>query len=618
VAASRGRAFAAGFAWTGQARDFVVRAVDERTGALLWQDQVDKGDDDFASGVVADGGRVFVSGNTYKADTGYDWLLRAYDEATGALLWEKRYDLVGRSDFSRGTALAAGGGLVFLGGYGTNAQDTGDFNTDWVVRAYDARTGRLRWHDRIGGFSGAYSLAYDRGRLIAGGWTASETEDLALVRAYDARNGWRLWEDTTPGARGTGGTWTKVVRADGGRVFAAQPVQLAETFRQAPRVKAFDAVSGALLWEDRLETGERQWLQDLAVADGRVSAVGYGGAGCVSGVRSNCDAVIRTYGAHRGSLLWERSIDLSGLDDAAELVVADRDVVFVNSTAGPLTTLPGCCTIGQWVVHAFDGSDGRLLWQGLGEEGDSAIYNMAHAGGRLFIPGRAVDLGSSEWDWILRAYDVRGRRGAVVQPLRRQVSGTGTAGEAAYDVTFAGPVTTAAHGLVPAEETRAAVADDPADDLYTALDTGIGVTLHTLEVPPGARYLRLALVDVGTGGQDDLDLYAFGPEGLFLSSAGGASDERIDLAAPPPGVYQVAVHGYDTDGPDAAYTLLSFALGNEAAGNLHVSGPGSAGSGRVTVTWSGLAAGARYLGAVSYTDGSGERGQTLVDIHAVP
>jgi hypothetical protein len=610
--------YVAGFVWNPRGRrDFLVRALDARTGTLAWQDQMDKGSDEFASGVVMDHGRLFVSGTTLRPDTGYDWILRAYRANTGELLWEDTFDHVGRSDFSRGTALAVGGGLVFLGGYGTNAQDAGDFNTDWIVRAHDASSGALVWQDTIRGFSLAYTVAYESGRLFVGGSTNTADADVARVRAYDARTGAPLWDRTTSGVPGFGGTWTKVVKAQGGRVFAAQSVVVSVPYRNVPRVQAYDAATGQLLWQDSVDVGPDSWLDDLDVSGSRVTAVGYGGARCTRDAMSDCDALIRTYHAAQGKLLWERRVDLSGLDDRANLVAASENSIYVQSSAGPLTVLPGCCEVGQWVVHAFDSSTGRLRWQGMGGQGDSGVYNMALDGGRLFIPGRAVDFETGDWDLLVRAYDARGRNGAVEVPLRRQVALTGTSGEASYSVTFDRPLTTAAHGLVPAAEQAGVVADDPANDFWTAMAAGVGVTFHPVSIPPGTRHFRVALFDEETDGAHDLDLFLLDAHGDLIAVSGFLnSNEVLNLSAPTPGEYTVVVHGYETDGPSANYTLFTWTLGEAAAGNLAVSGPVPASGGAVSLSWSGLASPGRYLGAVSYHDGAAEVGQTMVAIDA--
>ena len=44
--------------------DFLVRAYDKSSGALLWEDQVDKGSDDAAWRVATQGRMVFVAGST--------------------------------------------------------------------------------------------------------------------------------------------------------------------------------------------------------------------------------------------------------------------------------------------------------------------------------------------------------------------------------------------------------------------------------------------------------------------------------------------------------------------------------------------------------------------------
>ena len=102
---------------------------------------------------------------------------------------------------------------------------------------------------------------------------------------------------------------------------------------------------------------------------------------------------------------------------------------------------------------------------------------------------------------------------------------------------------------------------------------------------------------------------SWGPWGNWWGSSGGISSaEQVNLENPAPGIYTVVVHAFETDGPDANYTLFSWALADVAEGNLQVSGPQPATgpSGTVTVSWSGLLPGRRYLGAVSYSDGTTE------------
>ena len=75
------------------------------------------------------------------------------------------------------------------------------------------------------------------------------------------------------------------------------------------------------------------------------------------------------------------------------------------------------------------------------------------------------------------------------------------------------------------------------------------------------------------------------------------------------------MHGWQTlAGGTTSYTLFTWALDNTSAGNMTVSAPSSATTGAsatIGLTFSGLAAATRYLGAVDYSNGS-PIGSTIV------
>ena len=196
-----------------------------------------------------------------------------------------------------------------------------------------------------------------------------------------------------------------------------------------------------------------------------------------------------------------------------------------------------------------------------------------------------------------------------------EVNGSGTDGSLSFDVSFGyeGDYIAGTHGLEPALMTDGNVPDDPGDSFAPF---GPGTTLHMIAVPSGSAYARFSLFDDYTDGDDDLDLYVFYPSGDFAGGSGsGTSAEQVDVANPPAGDYYVFVHGWGTDGPDANYTLFSWAFGIDA-GNMTVTAPGAAtlGTGTVTVDWSGLTGGTKYLGAVSHSDGTEVLDLTLVSI----
>ena len=207
----------------------------------------------------------------------------------------------------------------------------------------------------------------------------------------------------------------------------------------------------------------------------------------------------------------------------------------------------------------------------------------------------------------------------VVNPVAlaapAEVSGAGD--PISYEVGFGydGAFTATPSGLIPATTQDGTVADDPTDSFDP---NGPGVDLKMVDIPAGTSFARLSLFDEFTDGEDDLDLYVFDSGGNFVGGSGsGTSAEQVDLVAPAAGSYYVFVHGFATDGPDANYTLFSWALGSADEGNMTVSAPAAAttgDTGAVTLSFGGLAAATKYLGAVSYAGADGMPAPTIVRV----
>ncbi|MDQ3737574.1 MAG: hypothetical protein M3337_00210, partial [Actinomycetota bacterium] len=213
-----------------------------------------------------------------------------------------------------------------------------------------------------------------------------------------------------------------------------------------------------------------------------------------------------------------------------------------------------------------------------------------------------------------------------------EVSGEGTSGSGEFDITFGytGPYAAEAHGLNPATQQEGNVRDDPDNDINGALGCYFapgggpecGVTEHTVVVPPGTLHTRVSLFDQYTDGNDDLDLYVFDPAFGFAGGSGsGTSEEQVDIPMPDPGTYTVFVHGWQTDGPDANYTLFDWSVPADPAlddGSLVIdSAPTSATLGQtetIEYSWSGIAADNKYLGAISHNRGAELIGATLVSV----
>jgi len=214
----------------------------------------------------------------------------------------------------------------------------------------------------------------------------------------------------------------------------------------------------------------------------------------------------------------------------------------------------------------------------------------------------------------------------VVRPVQLaapdELAATGTDSSLSFDVGFGynGDYTAAAHGLEPAMTQDGNVVDDPANDINTALGTGVGITEHLVSVPTGSAFTRISLFDDYTDGDDDLDLYVWTYPGFsFVGSSGsGTSAEEVNILFPTSAAYYVVVHGWQTDGPDANYTLFDWSVSATPGGSLSIdSAPATAvigDTGTIDLSWAGLDLDMKYLGAVSHSDASGVFSLTLINV----
>jgi hypothetical protein len=207
---------------------------------------------------------------------------------------------------------------------------------------------------------------------------------------------------------------------------------------------------------------------------------------------------------------------------------------------------------------------------------------------------------------------------ALALAVPGQVRSTGAGVSIPVTFGYSGSFGASARGLTSASEEPSTVLDDPANDIGTALATGVGISVHVVTVPAGTTHARFSLFDAFTDGNDDLDLYVFDSNGDQVGGSGsGTAEEEVNLVNPAADDYFVVVHGWQTDGPDSNYTLFSYLLDGNDAGNMAVVAPATASLGataNVDVSFTGLTAGVKYLGAVDFNDGTNVLDATLVRV----
>jgi subtilisin family serine protease len=212
---------------------------------------------------------------------------------------------------------------------------------------------------------------------------------------------------------------------------------------------------------------------------------------------------------------------------------------------------------------------------------------------------------------------------AIAAPA--QLNLTGASGATSYGIKmgYNGNLAYAKRGLIPSQVFSGTVPDDPTSNFNTGNPAGNqGIVTHDIVVPAGTSIFRISMFDAETDGDDDIDLYLYRVNAdssltLVGVSGGGTSAEQIQLANPTAATYRLFVHGWETDGPDANYSLHSWTLGTADAGNMTVTGPSTAtigGSGTVNLSWAGLDAGKRYLGQIRYNQDATTHATTIVRV----
>jgi len=208
-----------------------------------------------------------------------------------------------------------------------------------------------------------------------------------------------------------------------------------------------------------------------------------------------------------------------------------------------------------------------------------------------------------------------------------QVTDFGTSGSLTFPVEFGftGAYTPSVHGLRLPLVINGFVDDDPTKT-FTFRTTN-GVTAHLIDVPASQAYLRFALFDTLTDGDDDLDLYVYHcPDNVNCFRIGESgeptSNEEVSFLLPAGGRYAALVHGFATDnisgGPGANYQLLAWSFGLiDDQGNMTASGPTFVNAGtteNVTVNWAGLQPNTIYLGGIGHNTPTGLSAITVIRI----
>lgn len=398
VATERNRIFVAG---TGQQSNseaaWVVRSYEASTGKLLWRDVLNPGGGNaVALGIAVHHNLVAAAGagNTTEDLNSSLWIVKAYHAPSGELRWQDQFDNAGR--FAEARAIAVTLTHVIAAGRATGVGG----EDEWLVRAYDTWSGALKWEDRrelVGKDQSAQAITVMGDHLfVAGGAINSDALGDWMVRAYDIKSGTLLWEDQLGEAGGFFSAFS--ITAQDGTVFAAGTLN---TLTEGNHwiVRAYQADSGNMLWEDRFNTGSGPGARSITTSKSGVFATG--------GIDLPTDhaMLVKAYDPTTGAPQWQDRIDFDRAGTGGTAITIKGHRVYAVG-AGPLEFIE------YWFVRMYDGRNGEIHFEdqfNLGGNTNIPSAVVAQHLARFFAVGDALALvgGDVHFQWVVRAYDPR-------------------------------------------------------------------------------------------------------------------------------------------------------------------------------------------------------------------
>jgi DNA-binding beta-propeller fold protein YncE len=323
--------------------DYATVAYDAASGAQLWSERYNgpAGNYDAAAALAVspDGQTVFVTGTSWSATSGEDYVTIAYDAATGAQLWIKSYNGPGNhNDVAGSVAVAPGGDAVYVTG---TSQDAGS-GYDYATVAYSATTGTQLWLSRFSSalglnFAAALAVSPTTGAVFVTGYSkASATfADYATI-SYNGATGARLWTKRYNGlANGNDQATALSVSPDGNSVFVTGESSGSHGLDYATIAYT---TSGERLWVRRYNgpaNGDDTPTAVTVSPDGKTVYVTGSSQGVASG--TGYDYATAAYGATTGALLWTKRYNGPGnVNDMANSVAVSpaTGTVFVTGLSG--------------------------------------------------------------------------------------------------------------------------------------------------------------------------------------------------------------------------------------------------------------------------------------------
>jgi WD40 repeat protein len=343
----------------GQYNDYATIAYDVATGTRKWVARFDsprnRGDIAYDLSVSPDGSRIFVTGSIDHVQPDFGTI--AYDAITGAKLWHARYDGPGHADdAAHALGLSPDGSVVYVAGSVDGFEES-----DYGIVAYDAATGAQLWDVRFNGQGDSYDVVYalgvapDGSTVFVTGFSygASSTVDYTTL-ALEAATGARKWIALYDGPQhDTDYARDLVVSPDGSTVFVSGNVDGNDASADYGTI-AYQASTGAQRWVARYDGHDAEDIPSgLGVSpDGAMVFVT--GRSDRTDTPFDSDFATVALDAATGAQVWVARYDQAGNYEIATAlgVSPDGSQVFVAGEANP-----------DYLTIAYDAATGAPIWR---------------------------------------------------------------------------------------------------------------------------------------------------------------------------------------------------------------------------------------------------------------
>ena len=302
--------------------------------------------------------------------TAFDMRVVALDAKTGALRWEQRIPMTPGAPFNGmpSNNIVAAGDLLIV--------------PAWDIFALDRRTGEIRWEfEQPDDYPGWGAVSVSNGRVYAGAW---------YLYSVDASSGAMQWRVDVGKEPATEQAW-RPIEADGLVYLSTKPVGN----RVDSHALAVDAATGTVLWRFSLAgpgPGNSGSIGPPAIRDSVLVIASenrkvYALDRRTGQLRWSYQGLGNPYSA--GAVILDNTV-VTGVDSAEGLDLATGRLLWswgpIGTILAPITRAEGTALISSAVVYAFDAT-GKIRWRYGGARWGQPVFETAatYHGGVVFV-----------------------------------------------------------------------------------------------------------------------------------------------------------------------------------------------------------------------------------------